>query len=76
MVENKFNGEQELAFINFCISFHKRLGQIIDKWRNIKELDILPEEEEDMLRALHRCYYEGELAFGNENRDPSEIITE
>jgi len=64
----------ELEFINFTISFHKRLGQIIEKWRNAKTQEILPEEEEAILKVLHRAHWEGNLAFGNENRNPGEII--
>ena len=65
----------ELEFINFTISFHRRLGQIIEKWSTAKELvDMLPEEEQAILRVLHRAHDDGEIAFGNENRDAGEVI--
>ncbi len=67
------NEQEELGFVNFCISFHQRMGLIIEKWRNAKTLEMLPEEEEAILRVLHKACFRGELAFGNEQRDPGEI---
>jgi hypothetical protein len=64
----------KLEFINFCISFHDRLGQIIEKWRNPKTSEMLSEEEENIVKVLHRPHYKGELSFGNENRNPGEVI--
>ncbi len=66
------NEQEELEYINFCISFHQRLGQIIEKWRNPKALEMLPEEEEGILRVLHTGHRNG-LSFGNRERDPGEI---
>lgn len=65
----------ELEFVNFCISFGHRLNQITDKWRYAKELEILPEEEEQLLRAMYMIFKSGIISFGNDNRDPGEIIT-
>lgn len=65
----------ELEFINFTISLHDRLGKVIEKWRNPgKKPDILPEEEEELLHALHKIFREEDISFGNDNRDPGDIL--
>ena len=48
----------ELEFINFTISFHRRLGQIIEKWSTAKELvdmlkDLSRQRQVDVLCTTH-----------------------
>jgi hypothetical protein len=64
----------ELEFLNFCISLHKRLGPIIDKWQRSKKLEIMNVDDEKMMDMIHFIFWEGKYGFGNDNRNPNEII--
>lgn len=65
----------ELNFVNFCISFNKRLTEIMDRMANSKKLVALTEEEEQIIKVLHDAAYGGAIEFGNENRNPRAVIT-
>ena len=64
----------ELSFVNFCVSLHKRLGPILDKWQKSKKLEVMDPEDEKLMDMLHSIWYDEKYYFGNENRNPNEII--
>lgn len=66
----------ELSFINFTISLHKRLGPILEKWQKSKKLEVMDPEDEKVMDMLHSLWYDERYHFGNDNRNPNEIIGE
>ncbi len=64
----------ELSFVNFVISFNKRLTEIIKRVAAAEKLSSLTPEEESVLRVLHRAHNRGEIEFGNDNRNAHKVL--
>ena len=64
----------ELDFVNFVISFNKRLAEIIKRIAAAEKLSSLTPEEESVLRVLHRAHRRGDIEFGNDNRNPHKVL--
>jgi Zn-dependent oligopeptidase len=64
----------ELSFVNFAISFSKRLTEIIKRIASSEKLSSLTPEEESVLRVLHRAHRRGDIEFGNDNRNPHKVL--
>jgi hypothetical protein len=65
----------ELGFVNFLISFNKRLTEIVKKIAAAEKLSDISPEDESVLRALHGPYRRGDIEFGNDNRNPRKVLT-
>ena len=64
----------ELKFLNFCISFSKRLSNILDaKIIQSKKHETLDPEDESLLKLLWHGYYDLDMEFGNDNRNPHDL---
>lgn len=65
-----------LDYLNFLISFNKRLTNILEnKITNSKKFENLTDEDEELLKALYFVHDHMGLEFGNDNRDPNDLKT-
>jgi hypothetical protein len=64
----------ELRFLNFCISFSKRLSSILDaKIIQSKKHESLDPEDEALLKLLYTAMEQQGMEFGNENRNHKDL---
>ena len=64
----------ELGFVNFVISFNKRLTEIVKKIAAAEKMSNISPEDEAILRTLHGPYRRGDIEFGNDNRNPRKVV--
>ena len=64
----------EMVFLNFCISFSKRLNNILEeKITNSKKFENLTPEDEAVLKLLFTGYGKMGMEFGNDNRNHKDL---
>ena len=64
----------ELRFLNFCISFSKRLNSILEaKIIQSKKHESLDPEDEALLKLLYYGYDNLGMEFGNDNRNHHDL---
>jgi hypothetical protein len=64
----------ELRFLNFCISFSKRLSSILDaKIIQSKKHESLDPDDEALLKLLYYGMNTLGMEFGNENRNHKDL---
>jgi hypothetical protein len=65
---------EELSFLNFCISFNRKLTDILEsKITNSKKFEDLTSDDVEILRLLHFGHDHMGLEFGNDNRNPHDL---